>query len=146
MSPAHGRGVVLLVAALCVWAGAALLSGPADAQPVPMALMEPTTDAGVIHAGARQGAATCFTCPTARTKAVSICNPLDSDQNPGSVSVRVGGPRVKAWPANKKNGLMLAAGACMSLPLGGDGRVCVISDSAADGGSMLGVVCSEGGP
>lgn len=140
-------GRLLVAAALCAWAALLVLdAGRADAQAVPTALVEPANDAGVLHAGAREGAATCLQCPTARTKAVTVCNPSDTDQNPAGVTVRVGGPRVKAWPANKKNGLPLTAGSCMSIPLGGDGRVCVTSESATDGGSMLGVVCSEGGP
>lgn len=137
---------MLLAALLCAWAVMMLVRGSAVAQPVPASLMEPTTDAGVWMAGPRELGATCYTCPTPRTKAVTVCNPTDTDQNPTGASVRVGGARVAAWPVAKKNGLPLAAGACVSLPLGGDGRVCVVSDSTTDAGSVLGVLCSEGGP
>jgi hypothetical protein len=140
-------GRVLLAAVLCGWAVMMLVdAGSAEAQPVPASLMEPLTDAGVWMAGPRQLGAACYTCPTPRTKAVTVCNPSDTDQNPTGASVRVGGSRVRAWPVAKKNGLPLAAGACVSLPLGGSGQVCVVSDSTTDAGSALGALCSEGGP
>lgn len=145
-SEVGGRILVLLIAAACAVAGISLMAGPAHTQPVPVALREPDNDGGVLFAGPRQLAATCFTCPTARAKAVTLHNPSDTDQNPGSVNVRVGGSRVDAWPANKKNGIILTPGSTISIPMGGTGgAVCVISEAANDAGVAMGAMCSEGG-
>jgi hypothetical protein len=130
-------------------AGAAVVASwpdELDAQPVPATVQMPDNDAGVFFAGPRQLAATQIVAPTGKTKSVTICNPYDTDQNPGLVNVRIGSSRVDAFPINKKNGVILQAGQCVSIPMGSNASsLYVISESATDGGVALGVVFSEGG-
>lgn len=103
----------------------------------------PANDGGVIIAPPRQRPSTAISCD-GQQRAVIVQNPDDSDQNPSGLNVRVGSSRVKAFPAAKKNGIVLLPGQSITWDLS-NGALYAVSEGASDAGVAMGVVCVKGG-
>jgi hypothetical protein len=111
---------------------------------VATAAIMPANDAGVIIAPPRQFTPVQVTCGSVHQRAVLVHNPSDTDQNPSSLAVRIGTSRVRAYPANKKNGLRLPAGQTTTWDIA-NGPLYAVSEGSADAGVTLGVICVYGG-
>ena len=136
------RGIIFMACvAGAIWLGA----GDVQAQYHPPATLDmPSNDGGITIAPPRQLAAKAVACGASQ-KTVTIQNPNDTDQNPGLCNIRVGNSRVKAFPVNKKNGIILTPGQAMSFDIYASGNPYITSECTNDAGVAAGTLCGSGG-
>lgn len=114
----------------------------------PTKIAMPATDGGVIFAPPGHVSGPVPIGCGVNQKSLLIQNPYDADQNPNLVNVRVGNSHVSAWPASKKNGIILRPGESLPWDLLANGEAYVIAERAAtpnDAGVAMGVICGWGG-
>lgn len=138
----------LAVAVLAIVSGLWIVwpVGEAEAVGIPVYLLHPVNDGGVVTAPPARYGNRLVGCGSDQ-KAVLIYNPDDTDTNPGQYAVRVGSSRVSCV-SGKKNGIRVKAGQSLPWTLAGGVTYACSEDptDAGAGGVPLGVVCAYGGP